>query len=239
MYQEESLGSGYDADDSGDSPTLFSHALPEHFDPLASPVTNKRNIGRSESNSRIDYITGSHMRNHSSTTISDSGISVSTDGPLVSSPDASAIRQRALRVSKKDKLLRILKDLRKNKFSSGHSSRCNNMAFLYRHVRDPLDELLVLSQSSSHTCKMSFVWTELFGCDNKYVVSLSFVLKNRSRRMVSKLIWYLATCKTYLPVIWIIRTILVHCNYLNTPSLKGSDLEATSHLTCMLPNGYR
>ena len=38
MHQEEILGSGYDADDSGDSPTLFSHALPEHFGPLASSV---------------------------------------------------------------------------------------------------------------------------------------------------------------------------------------------------------
>jgi hypothetical protein len=117
MHQEEPLGSGYDADDSGDSPMLFSHALPEHFGPLASSMTNKCSTRLSKSSRRIGYITGSHTRNRSSTTISDSGISVSIDGLLVSLSDASAIRQRAPRVSKKDKLLRILEDLRKNKLS--------------------------------------------------------------------------------------------------------------------------
>ena len=39
MHKEETLGSGYDADNSGDSPMLFSHVLPEHFGPLASSVT--------------------------------------------------------------------------------------------------------------------------------------------------------------------------------------------------------
>src|SRR5882762_2733434 len=117
MHQEETLGSGYDADDSGDSPTLFSHALPEHFGPLASSVTSKRSTGLCESNRWIGYNTSSHTRNRSSTTVSDSGISILTDAPVVSSSAASTIRQRAPRVSKKDKLLRILEDLRKNKLS--------------------------------------------------------------------------------------------------------------------------
>ena len=102
MHQEETLGSGYDADDSGDSPTLFSHALPEDFGPLVSSVTRKRSTGLRESNRRIGYNTSSHTRNRSSTTVSDSGISISTDAPVVSSSAASAIRQRAPRVSKKE-----------------------------------------------------------------------------------------------------------------------------------------
>jgi hypothetical protein len=117
LYREEALGSGYDADDSGDSPTVFSRALPEQFSPLASSVASQRSTGLSESDRRIGYNTSSHTRNCSSTTVSDSGISISTDAPLVSSSAASAIRQRAPRVSKKDKLLRILEDLRKNKLS--------------------------------------------------------------------------------------------------------------------------
>ena len=106
MHQEETLGSGYDTDNSGDSPMLFSHVLPKYIDPLTS-VTNERHTGRSESNDGIDYITSTHTCNCSSTTVSDSGISVSNDAPLVSSSDASATRQRAPHVSKKDKLLRI------------------------------------------------------------------------------------------------------------------------------------
>jgi hypothetical protein len=59
MHQEETLGSGYDADDLGDSPTLFSHTLPKYIDPLTS-VTNERNTGQSESNDQINYITSTH-----------------------------------------------------------------------------------------------------------------------------------------------------------------------------------
>ena len=116
MHQEETLGSGYDADDSRDSPTLFSHALPKYSSPLTS-VTKKHNTRCSELNNWIDYITSSHTRNCSSTTVSDSGISVSNDALLVSSSNVSATRQCAPRVSKKDKLLHILENLQKNKLS--------------------------------------------------------------------------------------------------------------------------
>src|ERR1700685_1068046 len=75
MHQEETLGSGYDADNSGDSPTLFSHTLPEHFSPLAASVTSKRSTGLCGSNRQIGYNTSSHTCNHSYTTVSDSGIS--------------------------------------------------------------------------------------------------------------------------------------------------------------------
>ena len=61
MHQEETLSSGYDADDSGDSPTLFSHVLPKYIDPLTS-VTNECNTGWSESNDRINYITSTYTR---------------------------------------------------------------------------------------------------------------------------------------------------------------------------------
>ena len=114
LCQEEALGLGYDADYLGDSPTVFSCTLPEHFGPS---VTSQRSTGLSELNRRIGYNTGSHTHNHSSATVSDSGISVSTNVPLVSSSDASAIRQHAPHVSKKDKHLRILEDLWKNKLS--------------------------------------------------------------------------------------------------------------------------
>ena len=50
LYREEASGSGYDADDSGDSPTVFSHTLPEQFGPLASSVTSQCSAGLSESN---------------------------------------------------------------------------------------------------------------------------------------------------------------------------------------------
>ena len=117
LYQEEALGSGYNADDSGDSPTVFSRVLPEQFCPLVSSVASQHSTRLSKSDRQIGYNTSSHTCNCSSTTVSDSGISISTDAPLVSSSAAPVIRQCAPCVSKKDKLLRILEDLWKNKLS--------------------------------------------------------------------------------------------------------------------------
>ena len=37
---------------------------------------------------------------------------------------------------------------------------------------------LVLAESPTHPSKMSLVWTELFGCNDKYIARLSLVLKD-------------------------------------------------------------
>ena len=119
---------------------------------------------------------------------------------------------------------------------SRHSNRRNNMAFIYRHVRDPLDKVLVLVESLTHLSKMSLVWTELLRCNDKYVACLSLVLKNKLWTIVSEINQYRIDLETYLPIIGIVGTIFIHCNHLNTPSLEGYDLRMTSHMTCILPN---
>src|ERR1700683_169190 len=96
--------------------------------------------------------------------------------------------------------------------SSGHSIRCNNMAFIYKHVRDPLDKLLVLVESPTHLSKISLVWTKLLGCNNKYIACLSLVLKDKPWTIVSKINQYRINLETYLPIIRIIGTIFIYFN---------------------------
>ena len=103
-------------------------------------------------------------------------------------------------------------------------------------MRDPLDKFLVLVESLTHLSKMSLVWTKLLRCNNKYITCLSLVLKDKPWTIVSEINQCRINLDTYLPIIGIIRTIFVHCNHLNTPSLESSDLRMTSHMTRILPN---
>ena len=65
-----------------------------------------------------------------------------------------------------------------------------------------------------------------------------FRLSWRTNRgqIISKINQYRINPVTYLPIVRIIGTIFIPCNRLNPPSLEGSDLRMTSHMTCIPPN---
>jgi hypothetical protein len=111
-HHQDDFDSGYDADDSGNSPAISTQALPDDLNFFSSLAT-KQSV-----NDSPDSQNGHHAHNQLLDTTGDSGVSLSASETLASSSESDIIIQcRAPRISKKDRLCNILIELKKNKLS--------------------------------------------------------------------------------------------------------------------------
>ena len=116
---QQSLDSGYEADDSGDSPAILTQSLPEDHNFFSSWATNRHVDNSSSSHNLPDWCsTASNDYTHSrlSDTISDSGVSLS-DAHAGSSSESHIVVRRGPRTSRTGKISEVLTSLRKSKLS--------------------------------------------------------------------------------------------------------------------------
>src|SRR5882762_10331844 len=104
--------SGYDADDTGDSPAILTQALPDDLNFFSSLAKNQRVNDSSDSQNVYRNC------NRLSDTVINPGVLFGANETIASpsEPDVT-IRRRGRRISKKDRLRDILVDLRKHKLS--------------------------------------------------------------------------------------------------------------------------